>query len=451
MNERIPPHPSRRMLSAGLAIALIVLVGWLLHAQGCRDRAVEPSRAAPAAPSVEASLSSSNTDTACVAGEDCATISPVPLDPRVFGVAGAAEQDYVCTLVGRLAKEHDGRSQALAMLLLRFCYLPDPSVDPVSGGEAALPDADAIARHLRRNALALSPSDGLVAAWLTAGVTEPAERDRALAHWQRVEPWNLSPLLHALPAPEVGDNAKARAGLAQADARLLPRLPAITAHDSKRNPTRHAVVDAMRRHPPTPAQRQRLIDNIAAARDGLLDGQDDDALALVVGEVLWQPIQDLNFRSLQRLCGTRALEREPQRVGACRTLGERIRQRSDTLMGTLGATTLLAHVAAHAKDEQAAADVLLMRHHLEWLKQQYAALQGEDGMPVAARRAARQALARHEVDALMSGGPARIPYSELDLMRAVLVAMGKSPEPPPEWRSRYSIPVGHAAASPAQR
>lgn len=451
MNERTSPHPSRRMLPAGLAIALIVLAGWLLYAQGCRDRTVEPSRTAPAAPSVEESPSSSNTDTACVAGEDCATMSPVPLDPRVFGAAGTAEQDYVCSLVGRLAKEHDGRSQALAMLLLRFCFLPDPSAGQGAGSIVSLPDADAIARHLRRNALALSPSDGLVAAWLTAGVTEPAERDRALAHWQRVEPWNLSPLLHALPFPDVGNNAKAQAELAQADARLLPRLPAITAYDSKRNPTLHAVVDAMRRYPPTPAQRQRLIDNIAGARDGLLDGQDDDALALVIGIVLWQQIEDTKFRSLQRLCGTRALEREPQRVGTCRTLGERIRQRSDTLMGTLGATTLLAHIAAHTKDEQAAADVLVMRHRLEWLKQQYAALQGEDGMPIAARRAARQALARHEVEALMGGGPTRIPYSELDLMRAVLVAMGKSPEPPPEWRSKYSIPVGHAAASPAQR
>jgi hypothetical protein len=451
MNERTSPHPSRRMLSGALAIALIVFVGWLLYAQGCRDRAVEPSGTARAAPSANAAPSSSNTDTACVAGEDCAEMSPVPLDPRVFGVAGAAEQDYVCTLVGRLAKEHDGRSQALAMLLLRFCFLSDPTAGPGVEVGASLPDADAIARHLRRNALALSPSDGLVAAWLIAGVTERSERDRALAHWQRLEPWNLSPLLHALPDPEVGDDAKALAEQAQADARLLPRLPAITAYDSKRNPTLHAVVDAMRRHPPTPAQRQRLIDNIATARDGLLDGQDDDALALVMGEVLWRQIEDTKFRSLKRLCGIRALEREPQRVGMCRALGARIRQRSDTLSGTLGGTGLSAEVAAHAKDEAMAAEILMARHRLAWLKLQYAALQGEDATPIAARRAARQALARHEVEALMGAGPTRIPYSEQDLMRAVLVAMGKSPEPPPEWRSKFSILAESAAASPAQR
>jgi hypothetical protein len=366
-----------------------------------------------------------------------------PADTPTSAQASAGDEDYLRILAGRLELERDGRSQALAAMLLRVADDIDDLESATSANDRRLPasNRDDASRRLSRNALVLSPEDGTVAAWLSFAEDNPAERSAKLAHWQQVEPWNLAPLLAALPPANANASTEERADLAEADTLFLRSLAPITGYDTKLNTTRHAVVAAVRRYPPTPAQLNRLLARVPLLNPSSRPLGDHDMLAMGLSMQLWSRGTDTPFTTLFRACKREALAQMPQRYAGCVTLGERLQQRSDSLIGETIGISLLRHAALYAKDRKRMAGARVMRNRLNWLTTQYDRVQPDDlAQPSPAQSAALQEFERAQIAVLMDGGPERIPYSEQDLMRAVLAAMGIAVEPPPGWRSKFDFP-----------
>jgi hypothetical protein len=430
----------RRVWALCLVLAAALGVLWWL---GDREDA---SRAHGRAVQVDASDAAAGRGAAAVCTQPpCVDIRPLAAasaDPRAAGQAAAGEESYLRMLAGRLALEHDGRSQALAAMLLRVSADMDDQIATDNATHAASShsnDADTWER-LRSNALALSPEDGAVAAWLTAGLDDGAEREAALAHWQQVEPWNLAPLLALQPKADPEASAEDRADLAEADALFLRSLGSITGYDTKLNAMRYALVAAVRRYPPTAAQLEMLYAQ-GPLKSFPRQQVGQDMLAMVLSMALWVNAIDAPFSPLLRTCKSEVLARMPQRHAGCVALGTRLQQRSDTVLGAMIGIALLRHAALHAQDREAMAATRVMRDRLDWMMTQYNSMQSEDPAKLtAAQLAAMQQLVSVEVAALMDGGPERVPYSEQALMRAVLVAMGKPAEPPPGWRSDFKFP-----------
>lgn len=431
----------RRVWALCLVLAAALGALWWL---GDREDA---SRAHARAAQADASRGGVGRDADAVCTQPpCVDIRPLAAastDPHAAGQAAAGAESYLRMLAGRLALEHDGRSQALAAMLLRVSadmddrIATDKATDTASSGSN---DAETRQR-LRSNALVLSPEDGAAAAWLTAGLDHGAEREAALAHWQQVEPWNLAPLLALQPKADPEASAEDRADVAEADALFLRSLGSITGYDTKFNATRYALVAAVRRYPPTAAQLEVLYAQEPLLKSIPRQQVGQDLLAMALSMALWVNAIDAPFSPLLRTCKSEVLARMPQRHAGCVALGTRLQQRSDTVLGELIGIALLRHAALHAQDRKGMAATRVMRDRLDWVMTQYNSMQSEDPAKLtAAQLAAMQELVSVEVAALMDGGPERVPYSEQDLMRAVLTAMGKPAEPPPGWRSDFKFP-----------
>lgn len=439
MNPHSQPQPARRYSYVLLLIALVVVIAWWLHAQRGPDPAAAKAHSAAAAQKTKAE----RTDPGCTDADRCVesrSPSAAPADAPTSTQTSAGEIDYLRMLAERLERERDGRSQALAALLLQAADDRERANAATAANDRApqAPNREDAWRRLSRNALALSPDDAAVAAWLSFGANNPTERNAMLAHWQQVEPWNLAPLLAALPedtpGPRAEESAADRADLDEADTLFLRSLEPITGHDTKLNVTRHAVIAAVRRYPPTPKQWDGLV-----ARGSLLYPSprqyvDPDMFGMALGTEL-AVRGGMLFNALFRPCHRKALARMPQRHAACVALGQRLQQRSDTLLAELIGISLLRHAAEYAKDRNAIADTRAMRDRMNWLTMQYERLRPEDAAsPSAEQSAAMQVFVGIEIAALMDGEAGRIPYSEQDLMRAVLAAVAVPATPPPGRR-----------------
>lgn len=445
MNPHSQPQPARRYSYVLLLIALIVAVAWWMYAKRGPDPAAKAHSVAAAQ-----NTKAERTEPGCTDADRCVesrSPSAAPADDPTFAQTNAGEIDYLRMLAERLERERDGRSQALAALLLRVADDRERANAATAANDRApqAPNREDAWQRLSRNALALSPDDAAVAAWLSFGGNNPTERNAMLAHWQRVEPWNLAPLLAALPQnnpdTRAEESAQDRADLDEADTLFLRSLEPITGYDTKLNVTRHAVIAAVRRYPPTPKQWDGLVAPRSLLYPSPRQYVDPDMFAIALGMELWVKGVNTPFSALFRACKREALAQVPQRYAACVALGQRLQQRSDTLIGEIIGISLLRHAALHAKDRKAVADTRAMRDRLDWLTTQYGRMGPEPAaQPSAAQSAAMQDFVGLEVAALMDGEAGRIPYSEQDLMRAVLAAVAVPATPPPGWRSGFEFP-----------